>query len=86
MTSGRGASAAATIADRNESKNKKYEIAKGIFMLFISNFHQQNINVNEDIYVENVFLHNKIPWFITLPLLPSFYAQKSSHKICQICK
>ena len=40
---------------------KKHEIVKGIFMLFISNFHQQNINVNEDIYVENVFLHNKIP-------------------------
>ena len=35
---------------------KKHEIAKGIFMLFISNFHQQNINLIVDIYVENVFL------------------------------
>ena len=35
---------------------KKHEIVKGILMLFISNFHQQNINLIVVIYVENVFL------------------------------
>ena len=50
-------------------------------MLLISNFHQQNINVNVDIYVENVFNTTKYH-----DLLPALCQILQKHKIFSLVK